>query len=237
MASPLIRYICIAVALVALDGAIGMALVTSMVGFLANRGKGPFEVADSPSNFALSGQPANLIVDQGHTTNGTCGTALILVGVGGVLALVLEIKSRKKCGKSSKIFYLWALCTILNWLLTLTALIYTFVVTTMTDNQTIDIALAAANKAPAKYPKDDWTPENWYTAVLDLPLTNDGDRDVISRNVSLMRGWRFNIIPLFILGFVLMDLVILEVLRTRKQSRGMYGRAASGDHSSGDQKV
>ncbi|KAK3680716.1 hypothetical protein B0T22DRAFT_531475 [Podospora appendiculata] len=214
MDSPsLLKYIYIALGLLAVDAAISLALVSSM----------------------LRGEPANLFVNQGHTTNGAGGTALIIIGFGGVLALFLENRSETEgqfpimetSGKSSPVFFVWALFTVLSWLLALTALIYTFVVTAQTANQAIDIGLAQRT-SPTKY--DDgrnWTPENWYLAVLDLPLVNGDDRDVIARNVRLMRGWRFNIIPLFVLGFVLMDLVVLEVLQLRK-SRG-YGRAATSD--------
>ncbi|KAK3321454.1 hypothetical protein B0T19DRAFT_445213 [Cercophora scortea] len=228
MDSPsLLKYIYIALGLLAIDAAISLALVSSMVAFLHGPGGGFFEVATGTSTFQLRGEPANLLVNQGHTTNGAGGTALVLIGFGGVLALFLENRSRQKTGKSSPIFFVWALLTVLSWLLTLTALIYTFVVTAQTANQAIDVGLAQRT-TPAKYNDGrDWTPENWYLAVLDLPLVSGDDRDVIARNVRLMRGWRFNIIPLFVLGFVLMDLVVLEVLRLQK-SRG-YGRAATSD--------
>lgn len=101
-------------------------------------------------------------------------------------------------------------------------------VTAQTSNQTIDLAVALANKTPARYPNDEWTPENWFLAVLNLPLVSDDNRHLINKKVELMRGWRYNLIPMFVLGFVLMDLVVWEILRTRK-GRGMYGKAATVD--------
>jgi hypothetical protein len=96
------------------------------------------------------------------------------------------------------------------------ALIYTFVETSRTSGQVIDLAVAAANRPPALYPDGRWTPENWYDAVLDLPLLSEKDRDMIGHHLNLMRGWRWNLVPLFILGFVLLVLVVLEVWRDRR---------------------
>ncbi|KAK0723155.1 hypothetical protein B0T26DRAFT_643240 [Lasiosphaeria miniovina] len=233
---PLIKLIYGALLLLAIDAAISLSLVSSMVSFLHHRGGAWFAVAYPPgSSFNLAGHPANLIVNQGHTSNGASGTALVLVGFGGVLALWLEHRSRTKLGKSSPAFYIWGVTTVLSCLLTLTALVYTFVVTAQTAGQAIDLAVASRNSAPAHYPDDSWTPENWYDAVLGLPLTDDADRDAIARALRLMRGWRFNLIPLFVLGFVLGALVVLEVLSGRKP-RGRYGKTASGDVYAGGAK-
>jgi hypothetical protein len=67
-----------------------------MVSFLHGSGGGPFEVAyPAGSTFLLAGKPANLVTNQGHTANAAGGTALILVGAGGLVALLLEKRSRK----------------------------------------------------------------------------------------------------------------------------------------------
>ncbi|KAL2021148.1 hypothetical protein VTK56DRAFT_7454 [Thermocarpiscus australiensis] len=216
----LLRPIAITTLLLPIDAAISMGLVTSMVAFLHGYGAGPFEVADpAGSSFLLAGEPANLVTDHGHTTNGAGGTALVLVGFGGIIALLLERRSRRKHLKSSPAFYLWALIVVLSWLLTLVALIYTFVETSLTDGQHIDLGVAERNPAPARYPDDRWTPESWYAAVLELPLVRDADRNAIVRNLGLMRGWRWNLIPLFVLGFVLVVLVVLDMLRMRNAHR------------------
>ena len=90
------HYIVVVVILLAIDGAINLALTSSMVAFLHKEGQGPFEVAyPAGSTFPLAGHPANLLVNQGHTTNGANGTALVLVGFGGAIALFLERRSRK----------------------------------------------------------------------------------------------------------------------------------------------
>lgn len=216
----LLLLIGLATFLLAVDAAISLGLVSSMVGFLHGYGAGPFAVAyPRGSTFLLAGEPATLVTDQGHTANGAGGTALVLVGFGGAIALWLERRSRNKRDKSSPVFYLWAVIVLLSWLLTMAALIYTFVETTLTGGQSIDLAVAARNPAPAKYPDGSWTPENWYAAVLDLPLVSANDRSVISGNLNAMRGWRWNLIPLFLLGFALVVLVALELLRLRRRRR------------------
>lgn len=106
---------------------------------------------------------------------------------------------------------------LLSFLLTLVALIYTFVETSMTGGQTIDLGVAEANPAPTRYPDGRWTPENWYAALLELPLVNPNNRRVISGNLGMMRGWRWNLVALFVLGFVLLVLVGLEVWRVRRR--------------------
>ncbi|KAK4042273.1 hypothetical protein C8A01DRAFT_14102 [Parachaetomium inaequale] len=204
--------------LLAVDAAITMGLVSSMVSFLHHRGRGPFAVAPPDgSPFLLAGLPANLVVNQGHTTNAAAGTALILVGFGGSIALWLERRARKKWDRSSACFYIWAVVVLLSWLLTLVALVYTFVETAKTAGQAVDLAVARANPPPAHYPDGRWTPENWYAAVRGLPLASADQRRVIGGYLTIMRGWRWNLVPMFILGFVLLGLVVLEVLRTRRR--------------------
>ncbi|KAK3304259.1 uncharacterized protein B0T15DRAFT_234411 [Chaetomium strumarium] len=205
--------------LLAVDAAVSLGLVSSMVAFLHHYGRGPCPVANpTGSYFLLAGEPANLVTNQGHTTNAAGGTALVLVAFGGMIALWLEKRSRKKRDSSSPVFYLWALIVFFSFLLTLVALIYTFVETSKTGGQSIDLAVAETNPAPVKYPDHRWTPENWYAAVLELPLVSDNNRRIISGNLTIMRAWRWNIIPLFVLGFVLLVLVALEVLRVRRRN-------------------
>jgi hypothetical protein len=110
--------------------------------------------------------------------------------------------------------------TVLSAMLTLAALIYTFVLTAQTDDQTINLTVAAANPEPLMYPLDKWTPENWFVAVLDLPLARDSDRSKISNNLRLMRGWRWNLIPLFILGVVVASLAVWELVGGRRWRQG-----------------
>lgn len=121
---------------------------------------------------------------------------------------------------SSPAFYAWAVAVLLSCLLTLAALIYTFVETYRAGAQgVIDYNVVKANPAPAHYPLGRWTPENWYDAVLALPLADYDNRRIIQSNVTVMRAWRWNLIPLFNLGFALLVLVVLELLRMRRRDR------------------
>jgi len=74
-----------------IDAVIEVGFVGSMVGFLHDRA-GKFFTIDYPSGqtFDLHGKPAGLEVNQGHTSNGAAGTALILVGVLGLITIWWE---------------------------------------------------------------------------------------------------------------------------------------------------
>ena len=79
MASYLPLYITMGVLMV--DAVIEVGLVGSMVGFLHDRAGKFFTINGPEGAFNLHGKPKGLLVDQGHTSNGAAGTALILVGV------------------------------------------------------------------------------------------------------------------------------------------------------------
>ncbi|EXJ90446.1 hypothetical protein A1O1_03548 [Capronia coronata CBS 617.96] len=226
-----------------IDGLIEVGFVGSMVGFLHDRAGKSFTV-DAPSGpFNLHGKPAGLLVDQGHTSNGAAGTAVILVGILGFLTIWHERRRTRKTSPTTTIhphsglFTFWTILTILSAMLTLAALIYTFVLTAQTDNQTIDLAVAAANSDPLMYPDDKWTPENWFVAVLALPLAHDSDRRDIRNNLRLMRGWRWNLIPLFIFGVGIAGLAVWELFRGRKwmRTRTTEGESVEKFRHSGNQ--
>ncbi|KIW67319.1 hypothetical protein PV04_06583 [Phialophora macrospora] len=212
----------VAMSVLMVDAVIEVAFVGSMVGFLHDRA-GKFFTINAPSGaFNLHGKPEGLLVDQGHTSNGAAGTALVLVGWLGLLTIWYERRrtSRTQATKHSGIFIFWVVMTVLSAMLTLAALIYTFVLTAQTDDQSINLTVAAANPEPLMYPLDKWTPENWFVAVLDLPLARDSDRSKINNNLRLMRGWRWNLIPLFILGVVVASLAVWELVGGRRWRQG-----------------
>jgi hypothetical protein len=212
----------VAMSVLMVDAVIEVAFVGSMVGFLHDRA-GKFFTIDAPNgSFDLHGKPKGLLVDQGHTSNGAAGTALVLVGWLGLLTIFYERRRarRTQATNHSGIFIFWVVMTVLSAMLTLAALIYTFVLTAQTDDQTINLTVAAANPEPLMYPLDKWTPENWFVAVLDLPLARDSDRSKINNNLRLMRGWRWNLIPLFILGVVVAALAVWELVGGRRWRQG-----------------
>ncbi|OAG39968.1 hypothetical protein AYO21_05841 [Fonsecaea monophora] len=212
----------VAMAALMIDGVIEVGFVGSMVGFLHDRA-GKFFTIDAPNgSFDLHGKPKGLLVNQGHTSNGAAGTAIVLVGFLGLLTIWYEKRRarRTQAINHSGIFVFWVVMTVLSALLTLSALIYTFVVTNQTDDQTINLTVAAANAEPSMYPLDDWTPENWFVAVLALPLAHASDRRDIRNHLRLMRGWRWNLIPLFILGLTVTALAIWELVSGRRWRQG-----------------
>lgn len=208
-----------AIALLMIDSIIELSFISSMVSWLHRRAGRDFFITHSDSTFPLHGKPEFLLVDQGHTSNGAAGTAFVLIGVGGILALYLR---KFKAGRP--VYYFWVAMTVLSMLLTLAALIYTFLITSNHSGQHIDADLAASldnkpypNMVP--YPSDEWTPENWFAAVLELPLANGKDRNDIESHLKVMKGWRSNLIPMFILGLVVSALALAESFVRRKEER------------------
>ncbi|KIW32064.1 uncharacterized protein PV07_03638 [Cladophialophora immunda] len=212
----------VAMSFLMIDGVIEVGFVGSMVGFLHDRAGRFFTINAPNGSFDLHGKPKGLLVNQGHTSNGAAGTAIVLVGFLGLLTIWYEKRRarRTQATNHSGIFVFWVVMTVLSALLTLSALIYTFVVTAQTDDQTINLTVAAANPEPKMYPLDNWTPENWFVAVLALPLAHASDRRDIRNNLRLMRGWRWNLIPLFILGVVVAVLAVWELVSGRRWRQG-----------------
>lgn len=224
------------------DGLIEVGFVGSMVGFLHDRA-GKFFTIDAPNGtFDLHGKPVGLLGDQGHTSNGAAGTAVVLVGILGLLVIFSERRRARKVSPHanpasvaiavltdhlqgsaaghSGLFIFWVVMTVLSAMLTLAALIYTFILTAQTDEQTIDLAVAAANAQPLMYPLHKWTPENWFIAVLELPLAHESDRRKIRNALRLMRGWRWNLIPLLILGLTVAALAVWQLVSGRRWKEG-----------------
>lgn len=219
----LLLYIAIGVLMV--DSIIELAFVSSMVAWLHRRAGGAFEIGYNGSSFSLHGKPVHLVVDQGHTSNGAAGTAFVLIGMGGLL--VLWMRSRPNLwqkGSTKFLYHFWLVMTVLSALLTLAAIIFTWIVTGDYSGQTIDESLASQlNNQPypnyVAYPLDKWTPENWFDAVLELDLIHKADRSTISTMTAIMRGWRINLIPMFIIGVVVAVLAFMDALSRRKVAR------------------
>lgn len=175
-----------------------LAFITSMVGWLHGTAKGTFAVRYNGKTFDMAGEPKGLLVDQGHTSNAAAGTALVIVGIGGLLSLWLRSFARTRSTLLATIVsHTWLVLNVESLLLLTGALIYTFAVTNEHKGQTIDVALASTLDGD-NYPIHSWTPQNWFSAVLDLDLADDAQRDDISKWLRIMQGWQYNLIPLFI---------------------------------------
>lgn len=73
-----------------IDSAIELALISSMVGYLHRSGANiyPFLTGDSTNPLVyVNAKPAGLLLNEGHTSNGAAGTALVLICFGGFITL------------------------------------------------------------------------------------------------------------------------------------------------------
>ncbi|KAK3075144.1 hypothetical protein LTR53_001828 [Teratosphaeriaceae sp. CCFEE 6253] len=216
-----------AIAVLMLDAALEMALISSTVYWLHHRAGQDFLVTYASSTLPLHGKPVGLLADQGHTSNGAAGTAFVACGLGGILALVLRRRDARAGRPTprtvSTFFYnFWLTLCILNTLLCLAALIYTFSLTATYSGQKIDLALASQlDNRPypdyVAYPTDFWTPENWLKAVLALPLASSSDRADIHVHWIVQEVWRWNLVPLFILQSIVCVLAVLDWRRGRRE--------------------
>ncbi|KAH8907642.1 hypothetical protein BR93DRAFT_926665 [Coniochaeta sp. PMI_546] len=203
-----------AIGVLMVDSIIELAFISSMVAWLHRTASGSFPViAQNGSTFDLRGEPLHLLVDQGHTSNGAAGTAFVLIGIGGIISLWL----RNRAGKFGHgLYYFWVVCNILALMLTIGALGYVFSITNKHRGQVIDLGLAERLKG-TKYPLNEWTPQNWFSAFLDLDIADDSVRSDITSHYRVMRGWQYNLIPLFLVQLVETILAVMDCLRWRKE--------------------
>ncbi|KAI0015063.1 hypothetical protein F4780DRAFT_118342 [Xylariomycetidae sp. FL0641] len=208
----------LALALLMVDALLELGFISSTVYYLNNVATQRDYLIPSTSSsdpVHLSGVPAALLVDQGHTSNGAAGTAFVLVGLGGILALLLRPRARA-------LYYLWTALTVPAFLLTTGALAYVFAVCNAHAGQRIDVGLAQATDGP--YPAHTWTPQGWFGAVLALHPV--GRTDEVRMRLAVMHGWQYNLIPLFLAQLALTALALREGLRFRraaaKSPAGVY---------------
>jgi hypothetical protein len=87
-----------ALVLLMIDAAIELALISSMVGYLHRSGANqyPFISDDGGSLAFINAKPKGLLLNEGHTSNGASGTALILICFGGFLVLWHERRRERR---------------------------------------------------------------------------------------------------------------------------------------------
>jgi hypothetical protein len=203
-------------ALVMLDSILELSFVSATVGWLHGAASGTFLVNSSSGTYPLKGEPLHLMTDQGHTANAAAGTGFILIGLGGILALSL----RNRSGKFGHgLYYLWLVINVLAFMLTLGALGYVMNVTNAHKGQSIDVDVASGLKG-AKYPQNVWTPQNWFSAVLDLDLASESERKDILSHLRIMWGWQYNLIVMVIVQLGTTVLFIMDGLKWRKERKG-----------------
>ncbi|KAL3425505.1 hypothetical protein PVAG01_02296 [Phlyctema vagabunda] len=216
-----------ALAVLLVDSAIELAFISSMVGYLLRTAKNEYPFEFQGSTAVIRAEPRSLLVNQGHTSNGAAGTALVIICFGGFVTLFLE-RRREKQGLSYKpsiIFLIYTVLTILSALLSLAALAYTLTVTYQTNDQDIVQSIAAA-QAGGKYPVQDWTPDTWTRAMLRLPLTDGDTADRLRYWLRIIDGWKWNLIPLFLIGTLVAVLCVKEYFGGRR--RGSEEKVVNG---------
>lgn len=214
-----------ALILLMIDSAIELALISSMVGYLHRSGANQYPFKNSANTISLiNAKPKGLLTNEGHTSNGAAGTSLVLICFGGFLVLWRE-RTRARNSKASqglsKIFLTYTIFTILAFLLTLSGLIYTFVVYNQTSGQHINKAVAAQFEHHA-YPLDKWTPQTWTIALLDLPVTSATDASYLRGWLRVMQGWRWNLIPMLLINLAVAALTVKECARQRSATQHQY---------------
>jgi hypothetical protein len=80
------------------DSAISLAMISSMVGYLHRSGANRYPFKYGPGPASVPAKPAGLMLNQGHTSNGASGTALVGICFGGFLVLWLEKRRARKVG-------------------------------------------------------------------------------------------------------------------------------------------
>ncbi|EFY93770.1 hypothetical protein J3459_006590 [Metarhizium acridum] len=209
-------YLYVALGAVMADSIIELAFVTNMVSWLHSTASGTFSIESNGTTFDLIGVPRNLLVDQGHSSNGAAGTAFVIVGLGGVLALWLQSRPIHWGNKLNNLIYrTWLVFTVLGTVFTLATLAYVFAVTNSHEGQVIDVGLASA-LVDTRYPRDTWTPQGWFEAVLRLDLASASARKDVVQHLRIMHGWQYNLIPMFLLQLILTVLAVLDAHDARR---------------------
>jgi hypothetical protein len=93
----------VALVVLMIDSAIELALISSMVGYLHRSGANryPFDLDDGTSAL-INAKPVGLLVNEGHTSNGAAGTALVLVCFGGFLVLFMQRRREQRVSLISR---------------------------------------------------------------------------------------------------------------------------------------
>ncbi|CAJ2505808.1 Uu.00g132020.m01.CDS01 [Anthostomella pinea] len=220
----------VAIALLMVDAVIELSFISSMVAWL-NRTVIPnvFHFNYNGETYAISGVPKDILTDQGHTSNGAAGTAFVLIGLGGIVALWLRSWSQHRAGDFAtfgrNLYFVWVALNILALFLTIGALGYVFAVTNARKGQTIDVAAAANLNGAHPYDLQSWTPQSWFAAVHRLDLV--GSRYAIQSHLTVMRGWQYNLIPLFLIQLVETVLAMWDCHNWRRKTQAVEYQGTS----------
>ena len=179
-----------------------------MVGYLHRSGANeyPFNYQGSIAAYTIHSKPVGLLLNEGHTANGAAGSGIIFSLAGlGLAWSVRRGRRRDNGGKASTLLFSFAILMSVYFIFVTAALAYVFWLTRSTSGQAIDKALAASLNGAgpaAAYPLDQWTPENWFKAMLDLPLSDPTDISYVRGWLRVIEGWKWNLIPMMLVSCV-----------------------------------
>ncbi|KAI1122375.1 hypothetical protein F5Y10DRAFT_76648 [Nemania abortiva] len=211
----------VCVGLLVIDAIIEMAFASSTTAWLDHTASHTaFRFVANGRKHPLSGHPRHFIVDQVHTSNAAAVAALIIVGFGSAVSLRLRDWAQHRKGQLAKgcryFYYLWLSFNVPAVLLTGVALIYVFAVTNTRTTQKISTALAV-NENSRPYSRGTWTPQSWFAAVLRLELVR-GKEDIVKQLV-VMQGWQYNLVPMFVLQLSETVLAFMDYNRWIREPR------------------
>lgn len=83
MAGPSLLPLAIALCFLLIDSALEMAFISSIVGYLHRSGANQYPFSFNGSTILINAKPGHLLKNQGHTSNGAAGTALVGICFGG----------------------------------------------------------------------------------------------------------------------------------------------------------
>ena len=95
----------------------------------------------------------------------------------------------------------------------------------ITSGQSIDL-FNPTLESPIRYPFDQWAPQTWFSAVLQLQFVNEGDKSDVRMHLNLMNGWKWNLIVLFLLELVTCGLVVMKFMKVRKPRQIVYAKVS-----------
>lgn len=215
------------------------SLISSIVQYIHLQGPLVWQVSNPQYNFLLDRIPAHLHLDAGHVSNASAGLGFFVGLLGIYLAFAerrnvmplrthetknyisltpLDTQATNRGGFCNRFFLLNVFVTfaVIEFLLVMSALVYSFVYDNMTAANTISLA-TASQEVGQHYTEDNWSPGTWFSAVLALPLASESDRSSIQYHISVMKASKWMLVPIFITAFVVMLSSVFVHLRNRKE--------------------
>jgi hypothetical protein len=221
-------------------GVAELGLVSSIVSYIHLQGPQVWQISSEQYNFSLDRIPAHLHLDAGHVSNAAAGLGFFL----GLLGMYIAFRERRHVsplrsgqpyalvpneafpqqsqkaafGTPTPIFAIFTTFAVLEFLLAMAALIYSFVYDHITAGNTISLA-RASQEVGQHYAEDNWAPGTWFSAVLALPLASQSDRDVITSHIHVMKASKWMLVPIYIVAFVVMVAGLLGFMQNRRSRR------------------